>query len=205
MKFAQKALLGIALVGLATSLALAQDCPAIYAISGNCPPGTSANPPKAASPASKLTPMQLRVRGIGVRMTHEQVVAAAKVAGMVVRVDTQQRMQLTDPAASGTATGGASASGGKGLVLDITFQNGVSSQIGVREQADTSGYVEQDLIKKWGTPKATSSGNDIWGNMDDVYASCNHAIGYYGTVTVYINDAKSAQRNAQPPRQGVPM
>jgi hypothetical protein len=196
------ALLFSSLLVLAVSGLFAQeDCAFIYKVNGRCQPlGYSATP----SAASRLTPLQLRVRGIGVRMTHDQVLAAGKAAGMVARVDTTAQIELADPTASGKAVGGASSSGGTGLILNINFRNGQSVQVSVREQGDTSGFVERDLEKKWGAPKS-AGGPDFWGNPDDVFANCDHQIGYYGTMTVVIRDAKADTQVKAPERKGVVM
>jgi hypothetical protein len=149
----------------------------------------------------------LEVRNITVGMTHDQVLAAAKVAQMNVLVNQPDQIKAVDPTASGRPTGGASAPGGNGLILLINFKDAKSVSVMISEQGDMQGHVFDDLSKKWGKPDQLPSGFDselgggekaTWGDRKTVYAEYNSSIYSFGGQNVTIYDAQALAPKVEP-------
>ncbi len=156
---------------------------------------------------------KLEVRSITVGMTHNDILAAANAAKMRVLAEGPTSLKLADPTASGNAVGGASGSGGSGLVLLIQFMNDRATTIMISEQGDMHGHVFEDLSKKWGTPEDLPSGYDsedgssrpaTWGDRSTVYAEYHSSIYAFGGQNVTIYDAKALAPHPEE-RKSVPM
>jgi hypothetical protein len=157
---------------------------------------------------------RLNVRGISVRMGRQQVLAAAKAAGMVVREDRPQQLKITDATAAGTPTGTGMGYGGKGLVLVIDFKDDKSVKVNISEQGELTNQMFDDLSKKWGKPSSLPYGWEdergapgdkaTWGDKKNIYADYNPSLYSYFPKSVTIYDAVALAPHTQP-RQRIPM
>ena len=156
---------------------------------------------------------KLNVRGISVRMGRAQILAAAKAANMRALSNSLTVRRLVDPTASGATVGGASGSGGSGLVLQIRLVDSQAVTVMISEQGAMHGEVFDDVSKKWGKPPhlPIGYGNELgtsdratWGDKKNVYADYNPSIYSYGGQSVTIYDAQALAPHARV-RKSVPM
>ncbi len=106
---------------------------------------------------------KLNVRGISVRMSHDEIKAAARAGSLRAIIDTPAQLKFIEEDQSGNQVRG-------GLVLLINFKNDRSITVYINEQGDMNGHVFEDIQKKWG--KATGKDNlgPMWGDPNGVYA-----------------------------------
>ena len=142
---------------------------------------------------------RLNIRGITVRMTREQVIAAAQTAQMTASNSSGNNITFTDGTANGAYAGGGAPTG-SGLIIQVTFTNDLSSSVLVREAGDLRGNIFADIQKKWGPPVGKGRNGPFWGETNGIYAFYNQnlysAVGMAILIQDHTQDAPPPARRA---------